>query len=289
MAAPEMATGFGLKSILVAYDFSDASRKPLHHASSIARHFGAKLHVAYVVSSIGYGIAGPEAQQLAYEGSQKDARRLEGELLECGELSGVEYEFIVREGDIWDQLRSVIQEYQIDGVVVGTHARRGLGRLLLGSVAEQIFRQADCAVLTVGPGSRERSLVQEGVSPTFVFATDFRDASLQALRPAAAFAHHFGALLVVLHILPAAPIPEGFHWSTTGDLSGMRQQAHLASQNLFERLIAPHVPATVKTEFRISFGKPAEQILHARHTSKVDLLVLGLNPTKHAESGSHLP
>jgi len=290
MAASEIATDFGLKSILVAYDFSDASRKPLHHASSIARHFGAKLHVAYVVSSIGYGIAGPEAQQLAYEGSLKDTRRLEGELLERGELSGVEYEFIVREGDIWDQLKLVIQEYQIDGVVVGTHARRGLGRLLLGSVAEQIFRQADCAVLTVGPGSREESLVQEGgAQPTFVFATDFSDGSLQALPLAAAFAHHFGATLVVLHILPASPIPEGFHWSTTGDLSDMRQQAQVTSQKLFERLIIPRLPASIKPEFRVSFGRPAEQILHTCHTTTVDLLVLGLNPTKHAESGSHLP
>jgi nucleotide-binding universal stress UspA family protein len=50
-----------VRSISVAYDFSNASRKPLLHALTIARHFGAKLHVAYVVSSIGYEIAGSGA------------------------------------------------------------------------------------------------------------------------------------------------------------------------------------------------------------------------------------
>jgi len=289
MPASESA-GFGLRSVLVAFDFSEASRKPLHHAISIARHFGSKLYVSYVVSSIGYGIAGPESQQLAYEGSLKDWGRLETELLERGELSGLKYEFIVREGDVWGQLHSIIRQNQIDGVVVGTHGRHGLGRLLLGSVAEQVFRQADCAVLTVGPGSQEQSLIQEEVArPRFLFATDFSDASLRALPPAAAFAHHFGATLVVLHVLPVAPIPEGFHWSKTGDLSDMRQQAQLRAQKAFERLIAPRVPATIKVEFKVSFGTPAEEILHNCHSLKLDLLVLGLSPTKHAESGSHLP
>jgi nucleotide-binding universal stress UspA family protein len=50
-----------VRSISVAYDFSNASRKPLLHALTIARHFGAKLHVAYVVSPIGYGSAGSGA------------------------------------------------------------------------------------------------------------------------------------------------------------------------------------------------------------------------------------
>lgn len=125
----------GLKSVLSAYDFSDASRKPLHHAVSIARHFHAKLYIAYVVSSIGYGIAGPEASQLAGEGSVRDAHRLEAELLKTGALTGLDYEFIIREGNVWDELKLVIQQNHVAAVVAGTRARGGLGRLVLGSVA----------------------------------------------------------------------------------------------------------------------------------------------------------
>jgi Universal stress protein family len=75
-------------------------------------------------------------------------------LLKNGNLAGLQYEFIIREGNVWEQLEFIIQEKHIDAVVVGTHRREGLGRLMLGSVAEQIFRQANCLVLTVGPGSQ---------------------------------------------------------------------------------------------------------------------------------------
>jgi nucleotide-binding universal stress UspA family protein len=72
------------------------------------------------------------------------------------------YEWMIREGNVWEQLELSIRLKRIEAVIVGTHARAGIGRLVLGSVAEQIFRQADCLVLTVGPGSREDSLIEKG-------------------------------------------------------------------------------------------------------------------------------
>jgi len=275
--------------VLIAYDFSEASHKPLHHAIAIARHFEAKLHLAYVVSSIGYRIAGPEASQLASEGSQRDVRQLEANLLKSGALSGLQYELILREGNVWEQLECIVREKHVDAVVVGTHARAGLGRLALGSVAEQVFRQADCLVLTVGPGSREDSLIEKGSSRPFLFATDFGAASLCALPYAASFANHFGVKLVVMHVLPAAPIPETFHWSTTGDLAEMREQARLASQKQFGQLVVPNVPPATKLEFIAEFGIPSDQILLACHALKADLLILGLHSGRHAETESHLP
>src|SRR6516164_4849132 len=123
MSSMNRAAENRIESILVAYDFSEASRKPLNHAIAIARHFEAKLHLAYVVCSIGYGIAGPEASQLASEGSQRDIRQLEAELLKSGALSGLQYELILREGNVWEQLECIIREKHVDAVVVGTHAR----------------------------------------------------------------------------------------------------------------------------------------------------------------------
>lgn len=277
-------------SILVAYDFSNASRKPLLHALTIARHFGAKLHMAYVVSSIGYEISGPGASQLAAEGSQRDAQQLETELLKNGNLAGLQYEFIIREGNVWEQLEFIIQEKQIDAVVVGTHGREGLGRLLLGSVAEQIFRQANCLVLTVGPGSQENSLIERMESSRpFLFATDFSAASLGALPYAASFANHFGAKLVVLHVLDPVLIPHRSHRSTVGDLNQRCEQAQSASQKQFEQLICPNAPAATKLEFLIKFGIPAEEIVQACLTLKADLLILGLHRAAHAAAASHLP
>lgn len=290
MSSPRPAEQGTVKSITVAYDFSDASRKPLHHALTIARHFGAKLYVTYVVSSMGYGIVGPEASELAAEGSERDAQQLEADLLKSGALAGLEYEFVVREGNVWEELESLIQQKQIDAVVVGTHGREGLGRLMLGSMAEQIFRQANCLVLIVGPGAREDSLIErKEPSGPFLFATDFGAASLHGLPYAASFANHFAAKLIVLHVLPDAPVRETFHRSRAGAPNQMPEEAQSESHKRFEELVAHNVPPATKLEFLVKFGIPGEQILQACDTLKADLLVLGLHSAAHAATASHLP
>lgn len=284
------APDVGVKSVLIAYDFSEASHKPLHHALTIARRFGAKFYLAHVVSSVGFTIAGPEASKLATEGAQRDAQKLEQELLESGALTGLHHEFIVCEGDVWEQLEPVIKQNEVDLVVTGTHGRRGLGKLLLGSVAERIFRNADCFVVTVGAGSDKDSLIEktEAVRP-FLLAMDFGAASLRALPHAISFANQFGAKLVVLHVLPAAPITEGFHWSKRGDLMQMREKARMDSQRQFEELIPQNVPMAIKPEFMVKFGIPGDQILLASHALKADLIILGLRRGAHSETASHIP
>lgn len=102
-------------------------------------------------------------------------------------------------------------------------------------------------------------------APSCLFATDFGAASLHALPHAISYANHFGARLVALHILPAAPIPEGFHWSTTGDLEQMRGEARAASEKRLEQLILQNVPTAGKHELLVKFGIASDQILQASH------------------------
>lgn len=280
----------GLKAVLIAFDFSEASRKALHHALAAGRHYKAKFYLAHVVSALGYSIAGKQALDLAVEAAQRDAEKLERELLKDGSLAGLEHEFIVREGNIWEQLEEIIKQKQVDMVVVGTHGRGGLVKLVLGSVAEQIFRHADCPVDTVGAGSYEQSLAERTpVARSFLFPTDFSAASLHALPHAISFANHFGAKLVVLHVLPAIPIPEGFHWSKTGDLPEMREKARMASQHQFEELHFERARMAVKPEFEVKFGTPGAQILLASNALKADLIILGLKRRTHVETASHMP
>ena len=290
MSSLAPAVDAGLKSVLVAFDFSQASQKPLHHALAVARHYKAKFYLAHVVSALGYSIAGKQALELGVEAAQRDAQKLEHELLENGSLTGLEHEFIVRDGNIGEQLELILKQKQVDLVVVGTHGRGSLGKLLLGSVAEQIFRHADCLVATVGPGSHDDSLVEktQGVR-SFLFPTDFSDASLHALPHAISFANHFGAKLVVLHVLPAIPVPEGFHWSTTGDLPQMREEAQTDSQGRFKELNLQKVPMAIQPEVLVKFGLRGDQILLASRELKTDLIILGLKRRTHVETASHMP
>lgn len=94
------------------------------------------------------------------------------------------WECLVHQGNVWEEVEKVINEKQVDLLIIGTHGRQGFGKVLFGSVAEQIFRHADCPVLTVGPGSFQGPMVDatEVVWP-FLFATDFGAASLRLFGP----------------------------------------------------------------------------------------------------------
>jgi len=280
-----------LKSVLVAFDFSDASQKPLRHALAIARHYGARFHLAHVVApSIGFMMAGSDSFALANESAERDMRKLQDDLLESGALNGLQYEFHLAEGDVRRQLESLIRDKRIDAVVIGTHARGGLGKLMLGSVAEQTFRTANCLVLTVGPGSYQDAIVDghRRVGP-FLFATDFGPASLRALPYAASFARHFGARLILLHVLPEAPIPGDSHWPMPGDLSKLRKTAATSARKQLEEIASQHITSEIQPEWIVKFGIASDQILLASQTLQSDLIIMGLNRPADIGTASHAP
>jgi nucleotide-binding universal stress UspA family protein len=283
------AVDIRLKSVLMATDFSEASEKPLRHALAIARHYRAKFYLAHVVSSLGFTLVGPDAVIAATEAVSRDARQLEDDLVQSGALAGLRHEVIIRQGDVWEELQKVVRQEQVDLVVIGTHGRRGLGKLFLGSVAEQIFRHADCLVLTVGPGSFQEAPVESprALRP-FLFATDFGEASLHALPYAISFANQFGAKLVLLHVVPPVPMPEGFHWYTAGDLTQMREKARMASLRRLEELTSQNT-GLVKPEFVVDFGSPSERILQTADTLKVDAVIMGLHRSAHIGTVAHMP
>ena len=114
-------------------------------------------------------------------------------------LRSVPHQVLSAVGDTSDVLFRLVQDNQIDLLVLGTHGRTGLPKLLMGSVAEKIFRQSPIPVLTIGPHvPRERSAKKFS---RFVFATDLSDESLAALPHAMAFVQDHNAHLTVLHVL----------------------------------------------------------------------------------------
>ena len=278
-----------LKSILVATDFSSASQKALRHALSIARHYGARLCIMHVVSSLGLTMNGPEAVAAATTAAQRDAMLAERKLIESGELRDLRHQVIVRSGDVWDELQSEIKQQAIDLVVVGTHARTGLKRLVLGSVAEKIFRNACCRVLTVGPGSpTDAHLKPDGMERSLLFATDFSDSSVRALPHAISLANQRGSNLVLLHILSPVPDIEGHRWYTAADVVKMRGAAEADARKRLEQLIA-NVPLAMEPQFVVNFGDPAEGILRVASELRTEVLVMGLRCREHVATVSHLP
>jgi len=278
-----------LKSVLIATDFSEASDKAARHGLAIARHYGAKLYLAHVVSSLGFTLVGPDAVNLATEIVSRDACELENRLVQSGELTGLAHEVMVRQGNVWDELDQIIDQEQIELVVIGTHARRGMGKLLLGSVAEHIFRHAGCLVLTVGPGSLQDSPVGSGraIRP-FLFATDFSEASLRALPYAVSAANHFGTKLVLLNVMSEIPVPSNL-LPTADDVMQMQEKGRANSLARLRELVSQNAKLTAAPEFVVEIGEPAEKILEVANTFKSDAIILGLHRKTRIGAASHMP
>lgn len=136
--------------LLVALDFSDCSPLTLHTAFEVAvRAAPAELHVMTVVPPSHDDLAAMAAAEQACD----ELRRLvDAARLEQPHADGVRLQFSAQAGTAPAEI-IVAHALAIhaDGIVVGTHGRRGLDRLLLGSVAEAVVRQAPCSVLTVKP------------------------------------------------------------------------------------------------------------------------------------------
>ena len=290
MSSIAVSTLVGVKSVLIATDFSPVSDKPLRHALAVARHYGAKFYLAHVVSSIGFTLAGPDAANTACQAVWRDARELEDELVKKGALAGLQHEVIVRQGDVWEELDKVIEQEQVDLLVVGTHGRGGVRKLILGSVAEKIFRHADCMVLTVGPeASPEVPIDSHRSIRPFLFATDFGAASLHALPFAISSANHFAAKLVLLHVMPTVTVPDPSRWYTANDVVHAREDARIAHLHRLETLVSQDTGLKIRPEFRVEFGVPDEVILHTAASLNADAIIMGLHRSAHISTASHMP
>jgi nucleotide-binding universal stress UspA family protein len=133
-------------TILHPTDFSERSRHAFGLACSLARDYGARLVLLHVIPTpiigFGEGVIPPEPEEVEAEGREQLAR-----LQPPG--ANVRAERRLIEGDPVEVILRVAQEIDASLIVMGTHGRTGLGRILMGSVAEQILRRADCPVLTV--------------------------------------------------------------------------------------------------------------------------------------------
>ncbi len=138
------------KNILVPVDFSDCSLRALDYAYELARKLDAKIQLLHCV-----GPLSPEVS-LALTPSMIDtlqagAVQALDKLVAARPNVAFETPLIVRM-DPRDAILEVAQTKKADLIVIGTHGRRGLSRLVLGSVAEEVLRRAPCPVLTLRGG-----------------------------------------------------------------------------------------------------------------------------------------
>src|SRR5215469_12703716 len=146
---PSADAGVSLAKILVATDFSKTSDRALEHALSLARTYNSRIFLTHVIP-VDLMMA-PELAEASRGKMQAAAREGMEKIIALGRFIGVPHEEIIEEGHLWQNIEALIKKHEIDLVVLGTHGMGPVRKLLIGSSAEEIFRQAGIPVLTVGP------------------------------------------------------------------------------------------------------------------------------------------
>jgi nucleotide-binding universal stress UspA family protein len=167
----------------------------------------------------------------------------------------------LRQGKPAEEILRAAEERHCDFIVLGTHGRSGLGRVIMGSVAETVLRRAACPVITVRSGASPKPL------RTILFATDLSESSDRAFPVARALARGHRASLVILHVYPPSI-------SHAEEVARRPPDGYIDA--LWEALHRYEVAeAGVAVTHRLAEGDAAREIVRAAHEFKCDLVVLG--------------
>lgn len=132
-----------VERILVATDFSLCSLNALEHAEELARKLDAELVLLHVE---GVPVAGSEMADVAHAAVERDLARAAEQVRQ----HGLRVRPLLRTGAPDEEILDAAETERASLIVMGTHGRKGVARVLLGSVAERVLRGAPCPALTVG-------------------------------------------------------------------------------------------------------------------------------------------
>ena len=140
----------GIRRILLATDLSATSNGASSQALDLARDLGAELLVVSVIDPVNGHTPGRPTGRI--DQLRADRELVARQLVTHGRESGVRVTFLIWQGDPAEAIVDAARSEAVDLVVVGSHGRGSVGRLLIGSVSDQVVRDSPCPVLVVrGP------------------------------------------------------------------------------------------------------------------------------------------
>jgi nucleotide-binding universal stress UspA family protein len=262
-----------VEKILFPTDFSESANAALGRALFLAECLEAELHMLHAVVLHEFDPNNPEHD---FPGAEEVFRKLfeiadsnmAGLLKQHGREMLTLREIKRRGVSAPEVILSYAEEMGADLIVMGTHGRRGPARLLLGSVAEAVTRNALCPVLTVRADAR--SVREESVKKILV-PVDFSEASELTLRYAEQLGHLYHSGLELLHVTEENPYPYFYSPSESGALKERLERAGEA----LAKLAADNLSKSLSYTTSVRSGRVASEILDHVKEKDVDLLVIG--------------
>jgi nucleotide-binding universal stress UspA family protein len=253
-----------VERILLATDFSMASEVAANYARAIAKRFSSTVTLANVIDlSMASRSEVAVAGQLIAEMRRDSSENLE-RLANDFSTSGVRVKTQTLESrDTASSIVTLAEEQAFDLIILGTHARRGLIKLILDSCAEGVIRHVSCPVITIGPKVKE--LVDDEFSfNSIVFATDLAPDAARKAALAVALAEDSIGKIHLCHFVQ--------HPGNGSDLS--RQQ--LEFEAALEKLIPESSYEWCCSNCIVEHGEAASRILETAKRVKAKLIVLGV-------------
>ncbi len=255
-----------LQRILCPVDLSEFSAKAYDYAYSLARHYNADLFVQHVtepVFAMYRGYVSPDLAEEVYSQHNAAIREDVYKLVGRYPSEKIKVEIVIQFGTAADSILSFAEERSIDLITMGTHGRRGLDRLVLGSTLERVLRNARCAVLAVHQPARDFVTPSSPDEPVqlqkILWCTDFSENSPRALEFALSLAFEYNAEITLLHVL------EG---------GGAGQDRR--TMELLEQVIPDEARTWLRTVPLVRTGEPYREIIEHASQSQTDLIVMGV-------------
>ena len=257
--SPRSQREITFQNILFATDFEAPARRALPFAVALAARYGAKLYASHVVPRNAFEHASADSLERVLRETEDFASFCLDEIAVPLRQRGLHCDPIVGIGNIPSVINESIRKLGADLLVIGTSSRTGWDKLLLGSVTEELIREALCPVLTVGP--HITTLASCGVR-CIVCATDYSPPSTRAVEYAVSLAEEYGAQLSLLHVLETRP----------------SNISHLAVQ-IAERHLREALPGgaalALEPEFVVETGVVSDRVVNLAVDLSADLIVMG--------------
>jgi len=226
--------------------------------------------------------------------SQIEAESQMKMLADRARAEGIASHTMVERGGASAVIPRLIQEAGVDLLVLGTHGRGGLKKLVLGSVAEELLRLVSCPVLTVGPNVAP-SASARGNFERILFATDFGPGATKALPYALFLAKEYSARLVLLHMIPPIPVIQiglesyGAASYAAEELTNQESTARQESKRRLQQLLLRETEQVFEPEYVIASDFLPEGILDVAAERSAGLIVMGATRPRSARAAAHIP
>ena len=262
-----------INQILVPTDFSENAQHAVDYAIELAKHCSAKLHLlhtpvvpTYLLMDLSYS-PGPEAVTRILNDSQE---ALDAQAKQIAE-SGVEHFTAIREGTVHEVIRDYAKEHDVDLVVVGTHGRTGVSKLMYGSVTERVIKTVHTPIIIVPPGGHEK------LPTSIVVSYDFSGPAQRAAEVARAIHSVVGGPLHLVHSYLDVWGEYTDRGAVVGEAAEKRREAlHIGLQEMLEsdakELFSVGPPGV---ETHLVTGDPAEGILQVANDVGAALICAG--------------